>query len=42
LAVRYDPTARNFMGENDQPRVEYDYGFFEKNRGQLNNFLVPL
>ena len=42
LAIRYDPVARNLMGENDQSRVEYDYGFFEKNRGQLNNFLVTL
>ena len=42
LAVRYDPVARRFMGDDKIPRVEYDYSFFENNRGKLNRYLVPL
>ena len=42
LAVRSDPVARTFMGDDGNPRVEYDYSFFQNNRGQINNYLVPL
>jgi len=42
MAVRYDPIARMFESQDSKPRTEYDYSFFEMNRGKLNNFLVPL
>jgi phosphoribosylaminoimidazole-succinocarboxamide synthase len=42
MAVRYDPIARKFMGEDDQPRILYDYSFYRANRGEINNFLIPL
>jgi len=42
MGVRYDPTARRVMGEDGKPQVDYDYSFFDVNRGKLNNFLVPL
>ena len=39
LAVRYDPVARRF---DEQTPIQYDYSFFQENRGKLNNFLIPL
>lgn len=42
LAVVYEPTARQFMNRDNKPTVEYDYSFFERNRGGINNYLIPL
>ena len=42
LAVKYSPIARNFLTGSGKPNVVYDYSFFKENRGQLNNFLIPL
>ncbi|NIO44420.1 MAG: phosphoribosylaminoimidazolesuccinocarboxamide synthase [Candidatus Aenigmarchaeota archaeon] len=40
MGVVYCPVARQIMGDDGNPRVEYDYSFFEKNRGKLNNYLL--
>ena len=40
-AVRYNPIERRF-GINDKPFITYDYSFFNQNRGQINNFVIPL
>jgi phosphoribosylaminoimidazole-succinocarboxamide synthase len=42
MAVVYKPTARKFIGEDGNPRIEYDYSFFDTNRGKINNYLVGL
>tara|TARA_Y100000034_G_scaffold110254_1_gene142248 strand:- start:1765 stop:2850 length:1086 start_codon:yes stop_codon:yes gene_type:complete len=42
MAVRYDPVARKFLRKDGNPQVEYDYSFFKRNMGEINNFLVPL
>lgn len=42
MAVKYNPTARKFIDENGQSKIEYDYSFYNTNRGTINNFLIPL
>jgi phosphoribosylaminoimidazole-succinocarboxamide synthase len=42
LAKVYKPIVRKFLGDDGQPKLEYDYSFFEKNRGKINNYLIPL
>ncbi|MEK6934744.1 MAG: phosphoribosylaminoimidazolesuccinocarboxamide synthase [Nanoarchaeota archaeon] len=41
-AVVYHPIARPSIDDEGDVKVEYDYSFFEQNRGKINNFLVPL
>ena len=41
-AVVYRPTTRRFIEKNGNPRVEYDYSFFDVNRGKINNYLIGL
>lgn len=42
VAVKYEPVARQFIGEDEKPHVEYDYSFYDINRADINNFLIPL
>ncbi len=42
LAKVYKPVARSFLNANGQPNVTYDYSFFDVNRGEMNNYVVPL
>lgn len=41
MGVVYRPTTRIFLSDG-QPKVEYDYSFFDKHRGAINNYLIPL
>ncbi|MBU1975771.1 MAG: hypothetical protein KKG59_05185 [Nanoarchaeota archaeon] len=47
LSVVYHPMARRYADlQAETPgtvdHVDYDYSFFEQNRGQINNYVVPL
>lgn len=42
LARVYRPTAREFMDADKNLQVRYDYSFFERNRGKINNYLLGL
>ncbi len=42
MAVRYDPVARRFISKDEEQVIEYDYNFFNVNRGKIDNYLVPL
>jgi len=42
LARVYHPTAREYWLSEEETRLDYDYSFFESNRGRLNNYLVTL
>ena len=41
-AVVYTPVERRIIGDKDTPQTTYDYSFFETNRGNINNYLLPL
>lgn len=41
MAVVYHPIERPFTVDGES-RIEYDYSFFEANRGGIGNFLIPL
>ncbi len=39
----YKPIERlNYNGETQKEEATYDYSFFDVNRGEINNFVVPL
>lgn len=42
MAIVYRPTQGISTSANKKPEVKYDYSFFEKNRGNINNYLLPL
>jgi phosphoribosylaminoimidazole-succinocarboxamide synthase len=42
FSKKYDPIAREFIGEDGNPIVKYDYSFYDTNRGKINNYLIPL
>ncbi len=42
LARVYHPIAREFWVSERDVELRYDYSFFEKNRGRINNYLIGL
>lgn len=40
--ISYDSNKRTIKGNNIKSRTEYDYSFFKNNKGEINNYLVPL
>jgi phosphoribosylaminoimidazole-succinocarboxamide synthase len=42
MGVVHRHNPRIILGINEVPEIRYDYSFFQKNRGKLNNYLIPL